>query len=185
MLTQTGMQWGGMMGGFWRGAFVADASLLFCVAAARALLACCRYFFPLPPVRFLRDTLKTKEKCVKATAEALASGHSVVVDNTNPSGEVRSLYIQLARKQSPPVPVRCFHFVATEEVAKHLNMYREKLTQGAHKHVPRIAYNMFKKNWQKPEIKEGFKEIKMIDFQPYFDATPAGEEAKRLFYQMS
>jgi len=80
----------------------------------------------------LRDTLKTKEKCVKAAAESLAAGHSVVVDNTNPSAEVRALYVALARKHSPPLSVRCFHFVTAEEVAKHLNYFREVRITNAH-----------------------------------------------------
>lgn len=64
-------------------------------------------------------------------------------------------------------------------------MFREKLTGGLHKHVPRIAYNVFKKNFRAPTVKEGFKEIRIIDFSPYFDATPAGQKAKALFYQLS
>ena len=83
--------------------------------------------------------------------------------------------VRLGSLTDPPVSFVC----------RRLFSLFQKLTQGAHKHVPRIAYNMFKKNWQKPEIKEGFSEIRMIDFQPHFDSTPAGEDAKRLFYQMS
>jgi hypothetical protein len=44
---------------------------------------------------------------------------------------------------------------------------------------------MFAKNFQAPNLKEGFREIKQIDFTPYFAPTPAGEAAKKLFYQMS
>jgi bifunctional polynucleotide phosphatase/kinase len=191
-----------------------------------------------------QDSLKSKEKCVKACAEALAAGQSVVVDNTNPSAELRALYINAARKHG--CPVRCFHFIVAEDVAKHLNMFREvrccnthggynstavdvvaaffhffvsaavsisprrahfaillllfvalcacsmmllssdqKLTNGAHKHVPRIAYNMFKSKYQEPALREGFREIKRIDFVPFFANTPAGAHAKQLFFQMS
>jgi hypothetical protein len=64
----------------------------------------------------------------------------VVVDNTNPSAEVRGLYMSQARQHG--IPVRCFHFITALDVSKHLNMFREKLTKGEHKHVPRIAYNV-------------------------------------------
>ena len=97
---------------------------LACGACRRARSAIC--------FLFLRDTLKTKEKCVKAAAESLSAGHSVVVDNTNPSAEVRALYVALARKNSPPLSVRCFHFVTAEEVAKHLNYFREVRITNAH-----------------------------------------------------
>ena len=94
---------------------------------------------------------------------------------------------------SQPVIVRCLTahsllvlvFCRCRDVSKHLNMFREKLTGGVHKHVPRIAYNVFKKNFVAPAVKEGFKEIRMIDFSPYFDDTPAGQKAKALFYQLS
>lgn len=95
------------------------------------------HFLPHGYVHINRDQLKTKEKCVAKTLEALQSGRSVVVDNTNPSVEVRALYIAAARQFG--VPVRCLQFVTALEVAQHLNMFREKLTQGEHKHVPRSA----------------------------------------------
>lgn len=142
-----------------------------------------KYLVPHGYVHVNQDTLKSKEKCVKACAEALGQGRSVVVDNTNPSAELRALYMAQARKHG--CVARCFHFIVGEDVAKHVNMFREKLTNGAHKHVPRIAYNMFKSKFEAPALREGFREIKQIDFVPYFANTPAGQHAKQLFYQMS
>lgn len=46
--------------------------------------------------RVNRDTLKTKEKCLKVAEEALKNKKSVVIDNTNPSSADRALYIKLA-----------------------------------------------------------------------------------------
>ena len=71
-----------------------------------------KHFVPHGYVHVNQDTLKNKERCVKATAEALQAGKSVVVDNTNPSAELRALYVQHAKKAG--VPARCFHFTATE-----------------------------------------------------------------------
>jgi len=39
--------------------------------------------------RINRDTLKTKEKCLKVAAEEINKKKSVVIDNTNPSKEDR------------------------------------------------------------------------------------------------
>eukprot|EP00959_Pyramimonas_sp_CCMP1952_P224532 4694844-Pyramimonas_sp.AAC.1 len=49
------------------------------------------------------DDLKSKPKCLKTAAEALAAGRSVVVDNTNPKPEARADYIREARKAGVPV----------------------------------------------------------------------------------
>lgn len=37
--------------------------------------------------------------------------------------------------------------------------------------------------YQEPSLKEGFMEIKKINFTPYFANNAAGEAAKALFYQ--
>jgi hypothetical protein len=37
----------------------------------------------------MQDTLKTKEKCVKACREALSAGKSCIIDNTNPEPATR------------------------------------------------------------------------------------------------
>ena len=37
----------------------------------------------------IQDTLKTWQKCVAATKEAVAKGLNVVIDNTNPDVESR------------------------------------------------------------------------------------------------
>ena len=123
--------------------------------------------------------MKTKEKCVKQAALALDRQQSIVVDNTNPAADTRALYIRLARQHR--IPVRCFVFRTPLELAKHLNMYREKVTGGAHKHVPRIAYNMYGKNFKMPEKSEGIDEIVEVDFVPEF----ASEKERLLFEQRS
>ena len=55
--------------------------------------------------------------------QALKEGKSAVIDNTNPGKETRKAYIELAKKYG--VNCRCFRFVASLEMAKHLNMFRE------------------------------------------------------------
>jgi len=129
------------------------------------------------------DTLKTKARCVRVATAALAAGRSIVVDNTSPSVEARGLYLALARQFG--IACRSFHFQTPEDVAKHANMFREKLTEGAHKHVPRIAFNIYKSKLQAPTTHEGFAAVVPVEFVPTFEATAEGERAKRLFHQQT
>lgn len=135
-----------------------------------------RYFEPNGYVHVNRDTLKTPAKCLAACKEALENGKSVVVDNTNPDKNSRSTYIEAAQEYG--VPIRCFRFKVDEDLAKHLNVYRENKTLGEHKHVPRVGYAVFKKNFTEPKRSEGFSEVKEIDFVPVF----TDEESRQMFY---
>eukprot|EP00727_Mastigamoeba_balamuthi_P012198 m51a1_g7600 putative dna 3 phosphatase (486) ;mRNA; f:234084-236185 len=120
------------------------------------------YMVPKGYAHVNRDTLKTQDKCLKFAKQALAEGKSVVVDNTNPAKDVRAQYIKAAKEAG--VPVRCFRFNVDEQLAQHLNYFRERITNGASKHVPRIGYATYKKALQEPELSEGFSEIKRINF---------------------
>ena len=134
--------------------------------------------------------------------ETLNNGTSVVIDNTNAQRKTRALYISQAKKLH--IPVRCFHFTTSEEVAKHLNMFREVTLslslflsllvslqahsylsllqkQSGRKHVPRIGYVMFKKNFEEPNKNEGYTEIRKIDFQPLFES----KEDERMFLEFT
>ena len=51
-------------------------------------------------VRVNRDTLKTREKCLKVAEESLVQGKNVVIDNTNPTAQDRKAFIDLALKYS-------------------------------------------------------------------------------------
>ncbi len=55
------------------------------------------------------------------------------------------------------------------ELAHHLNFVRMNQTNGEVRRIPDVGYNMYKKNYQEPAIKEGFTEIKKITFVPKFD----------------
>lgn len=123
-----------------------------------------RYFEPNGYEHVNRDTLKTPAACLKACVAALEKGKSVVIDNTNPDAASRESYIDAAKEHN--VPVRCFRFNTSEELAKHLNVYRENKTRGQHKHVPGVAYNMYKKKFDEPKTSEGFSEVRQINFIP-------------------
>ncbi|KAG0316539.1 hypothetical protein BGZ99_006843 [Dissophora globulifera] len=69
-----------------------------------------------------QDTLKSKDKCLKATEQSLQNKRAVVVDNTNADIATRASYIALAKKHG--VPVRCFLFLADKNLATHNNYFR-------------------------------------------------------------
>jgi bifunctional polynucleotide phosphatase/kinase len=50
-------------------------------------------------VHINQDTLKTRQKCVKAVEEAVKEGRSCVVDNTNRDKATRKFYVDLAGKE--------------------------------------------------------------------------------------
>lgn len=112
-----------------------------------------------------QDTLKTRDRCVKACKEGLASGKSVIVDNTNPEASTRRLYIQLAKEAK--VPVRCFYFGENEGLAQHNNYYRALYKKSAEKRdvLSIIAYRTFKSRLQVPTVTEGYSEVKQIHFK--------------------
>ena len=126
-----------------------------------------------------QDTLKSKEKCIKHAAAALRAGRSVVVDNTNPSADTRKAYISVAVEVK--AAVRCFVFTTPAAVCQHLNAFREKQTAGAHKRVPRIAFNQYKGRLVVPRKEEGIDEIVHVPFVPTF----ASEHDRKLFQELS
>jgi len=121
-----------------------------------------------------RDTLKTQEKCEKTVHEALKAKKSVAVDNTNPSKEARQAYVKIAKTYN--TPVRCFQFDVTIEAAKHMNFYRQLITNGKHRRVPDVGYNVFKSRYVAPDKSEGFKDIIKIPFIPTFDRDEEKEK---------
>lgn len=119
-----------------------------------------------------QDTLKTRDRCVRAVKEALAAKKSVVVDNTNPEASTRALYLRLAKDAG--VPVRCFYFGDNEDLAQHNNYYRAIYKNGKEP-LSILAYRMFKSKFQEPTVKEGYTEVKRIHFK--FEGTPEDTKA--------
>ncbi|EFA82704.1 hypothetical protein PPL_04399 [Heterostelium album PN500] len=107
-----------------------------------------------------QDTLKVKAKVQKFAEEQLSQGKSVVIDNTNPTKAARKEYINIAKRHG--VQVRCFHMQTDRETSYHNNYHRERTLDV--KHVPTMVYHMYNKNFEAPELSEGFKEIKKVNF---------------------
>jgi bifunctional polynucleotide phosphatase/kinase len=100
------------------------------------------------------DELKTSAKMIKTAAAALGDGvgvegvKSVVFDATNPSKKKRAEYIDFAKKRG--LPVRCIHVATSLEESMANNQKRP-----VDKIIPRIAYNLYKKNFEEPSVSEG------------------------------
>ncbi|KAK5814906.1 polynucleotide kinase 3 phosphatase-domain-containing protein [Linnemannia elongata] len=123
-----------------------------------------------------QDTLKTKDKCLKAVDEGLKNKKAVVVDNTNPDVAARAPYIALAKKYN--VPVRCFLFQADKDLATHNNYFRafhRPLIAAASERLSEMVFATFAKKYQEPTLKEGFSEIKKINFIPDEDIRATWE----------
>jgi bifunctional polynucleotide phosphatase/kinase len=123
---------------------------------------------PLGYERVNQDTLKSREKCIKYAAQYLSEGKSVAVDNTNADQEVRKIWISFATKHN--VPVRCIHFTASKELAKHNAAVRSmsghpEMNPEARENLPELAFNSFNSRYQEPKLEEGFSEIVAVDFR--------------------
>ena len=133
------------------------------------------YLEPKGYTRVNRDTLGTVPKCIAAVKQALGAGNSAVVDNTNASAANRADFIKVA--QSFGVPVRVFVMETTDSVAEHCNLFREKFN--GTKHVPDIAYGMFRKHFNAPSAGEGISDIIKVPWVPKF----ASDADRTLFLQ--
>lgn len=135
------------------------------------------YFVPNGYVQINRDTLGTREKCIKTATSALKDGKSVVIDNTNSDKAARKPYIDLAAKHK--VPCRCIYIDITSELSHHLNFVRQNQTKGKIRRIPEVAYRTYEKNFEAPDKSEGYTDIKKVGFTPIFQS----EEDKKVFLQ--
>ncbi|KZT03593.1 PNK3P-domain-containing protein [Laetiporus sulphureus 93-53] len=128
-----------------------------------------RHFEPAGYVHINQDTLRTREKCVKAAQEAVEDGKSCVIDNTNRNAETRRHYVELAKRLK--VPIRCILFNGSLELAWHNNLYRaynlppsaaEK--QPKRELLPYNAFTSFRAAYEEPQLSEGFSEIKRVNW---------------------
>lgn len=119
--------------------------------------------------RVNRDTLKTKEKCYKVAEEAILKGKSVVIDNTNPKKEDRAYFLGLAKKHG--LSARCFFFNTNKDTCFHNDYMR--VVNAVRKHLSGKAGSIPIHSWfkylEEPQVGEGFKEIKKINFIAKFN----------------
>jgi bifunctional polynucleotide phosphatase/kinase len=111
-----------------------------------------------------QDIHKTKQKCLLYANELIKTGHNVVIDNTNPDINSRADFIKVALENN--IPVRAILFDISIDLAKHLNIFREKI--GIRKRVPNICYNIYLKKFEMPSVNEGFYKIDVFYDIPDF-----------------
>jgi len=116
--------------------------------------------------RVNQDTVKTLPKCLKACRKALENEQSCVIDNMNPTVEVRKKYIDIAEEFN--VPVRAIHFFVQRPTCEKLSKYRE--AKGG-RHISRVVYNVFFKRLEIPSVDEGFTSVIKRTFKPRFETV--------------
>ena len=121
----------------------------------------------------------------------MKNNKNIVIDNTNPSKEIRKKYIDMAKEYN--YKCRCIYFNIDMLLAKHMNYYRAftenkilipegdslKTTPSETLRVPDIGYNLYKSKFEMPELNEGFDEIITINPNIKFD----NEINKKLFFK--
>ncbi len=110
------------------------------------------------------DTCGTKTKCNKIAKDAIQSGKSLIVDNTNPDQKSRKEYIDIAKKYGKTVYISVYLMDIPEILSKHLNHFRVQKSHGKIKKIPEIAYRVYNKRYQEPTLHEGIDQIIKIPF---------------------
>jgi len=126
-------------------------------------------------VHINQDELKTKAKCLKLCLNSMKNNKNIVIDNTNPSKEIRKNYIDIAKEYN--YKCRCIYFNIDFLLAKHMNYYRA-FTENKIL-IPDIAYNLYKSKFEMPELNEGFEDI--ITINPNMNFT--NKENEKLFFK--
>jgi len=118
--------------------------------------------------RVNQDTLKTKEKCLKACETALKEGKSVIVDNQNKSKSDRAAYIALAKAAG--AAALAIRYDVPKELCFHLNAYR-LLNTSSELHraekVPAMIIHGFYKNVEEPKEAEGFEKVYRVGLEHF------------------
>ncbi len=116
----------------------------------------------------LRNTRQPQRRQDQLIAASLASGRSVVVDNTNPSAAVRAPLIALARKHG--AEVTGYFFVTEAGDALRRNRARE-----GRERVPDVAIFTVRKRLEPPTMAEGFDRlfsVRVNEADRRFDVEP-------------
>lgn len=118
-----------------------------------------RQHFAATHVHVSKDLMpKTRRSDARQVMEieaALAAGKSVVVDNTNPSAEVRAPLIALGRRYGARI-IACYFEAEVKTV-----LARNRLREGAAR-VPDVAIFATRKKLVPPAIEEGFDEVVVV-----------------------
>lgn len=98
------------------------------------------------------DIYKTAKKMLKIAEKCVEKKQSIVFDATNGTPSRRKEYIEFAMDHG--YSTRCIILTTSEDESYRRNKERDDL-----KHVSKIVYNVYKKNYVEPTIEEGFDEV--------------------------
>lgn len=125
-------------------------------------------------IRINQDTLKTKQKCIKETKNAIINKKNIVIDNLNYDIKTRKEYIDIAKSNN--YNVRCLIMTTSRALSIHNMLHRTYISNGAVNRIQDVVYNMMSKNYVKPTIDEGIDNILDIHF-----VKPTNAEYKMFF----
>ncbi|CAK1551063.1 unnamed protein product [Leptosia nina] len=125
-------------------------------------------------VTVCRDILGSWQKCSAEAIKLLQQGKSVIVDSTNPDLESRGRWTSLAKEKG--LQCRCAKMATSKAHAQHNNKFRE-IMKIKHGIVNDIVFNTYKSKFVEPTVKEGFKEVLEVKFNPDFE----DEQAEKLY----
>ena len=121
---------------------------------------------PLGYKRVSQDQLKSKDNCFKTANAYLKEGESIVIDNTNPDPEVRSQWVELAKKHK--VPIRCVWFKTPLYLCEHNDIVKslnKTLNPEDRQSLPKLVFNSFASRFKEPKDKEGFQDVVEVEFK--------------------
>lgn len=129
------------------------------------------------------DTCNNKKKCMAMAKDAVEKKKSLVIDNTNPDITSRYPYISLARDHNY-THIRAITMNTDDIVSSHLNNVRHIYSGGTVPKINKIAYNIFRKNYVRPDKSEHFDKIESVDF--VFDKSQLDDPLwKKIFMKWS
>jgi len=103
-------------------------------------------------LRINKDTMKTDKMIEKVFNGGIKEGRNIVIDNTNPTKEVREKFITAAKKASYYVSIVWMNFPIS--VVEYLDNYRIAKYKNEEYHVPIVAMRVYYKKLEKPTKKE-------------------------------
>ena len=103
-----------------------------------------------------QDKCKSLKKTQTMFLDSIGKGF-MVVDNTFPNKKSREWFVEMTLKNN--IPVYCVYCTTPINVANHLNYYRTEKAINNPKCIPKVAYYLFRKNFEKPDISEGFTKV--------------------------
>jgi len=103
----------------------------------------------------LRGSRRPQIRQIALIEEALATGRSVVVDNTNPARDDRKPLVEAARRYGARV-IGYFFPTAIEDSVRRNSRRRGRAR------VPVVALHATKKRLQVPDLSEGFDELHLV-----------------------